>query len=156
MTLRASQPGVFPLQRIPGFVVIECFGRRVPLDEVEIWAVVLGMAARAVPASAALANQRCVQAALLGQTLGNFHVAFETFQIGFPRADFVTARALGWPAEGSVRSGKRAGGNLGPPGSGQQQSDQTRGRKAAQRAQVRAQWGRARTGATRSQTQCGT
>jgi len=134
VTLRASEPGVLPLQHIPRFAVIECFRRGVPLDEVGIWAVVFGMAARAVPAGAALAHQRCVQAALLGETLGNFHVAFETFQIGFPRADFVTARALGWPAEGLMRSGKRAGGNLGPPGGGQQQHDQTRGRKTAQRA----------------------
>jgi len=155
VTLHAGQPGVLPLQNIPGFAVIECFRRRVPLDEVEIWAVVLGMAARAVPAGAPLGDQRCVQTALLGETLGNFHVAFETFQIGFPHADLVTARALGWPTEGLVRSGKRAGGNLGPPGGGQQQRYQTRGREAAQRAQLRAQWGRARTGATRSQTQRG-
>lgn len=155
VTLHASQPRVLPLQHVSRLAVIECFGRRVPLDEVEIWTVVLGMAARAVPAGATLAHQRCVQTALLGETLGNFHMAFETFQIGFPQPNLVATRALGWSTEGLVRPGNRAGRDLSPRGGGQQQPDQTRASKSAQRPQLCSQSRSERTGATRSQMPCG-
>jgi len=91
MTFVARQAGVLAFERIASFVMVE--GLDVPLDEGEVFSVVLGVAARAFLAGAGRDVIGGVQPAMGSKPGRNFRVTVETLQRRLP-AKLVAAGAV--------------------------------------------------------------
>ena len=109
VALLASYSGVFPLQRVAGQPVIELLRWPLPVNEGEILAVMLQVAADAVLAVGIFHLQLGVVAPLLRKQLRDFSMAIQTFERGSAGAKLVAARALRCSAERLVRFGERTG-----------------------------------------------
>ncbi len=109
---RASQAGMFSLQHVAGFAVIEGGGRGIPADEGEILAVMLGVATGALFLAGADGAKGGVQAAPGREPAGNIAVALQAFEAGRACRQLVTTGALGGAAQRLVRPGKGAGRDL--------------------------------------------
>lgn len=109
MALVAGQSGMFAFERISGVLVVKGFD--VPLDDGEIFAVMLGMTARAFLTGAWGKVVGGVQSAVRREPGCNFGVAFQAFQGRLP-AELVAAGAVGRSVERLVRPGKRTRRNL--------------------------------------------
>jgi hypothetical protein len=87
VALAAVNPSMFSLKDIARLRVIEAFEGRYPVDQGEIFAVVFGVALRAV----CFVCKARMQSAILGQLLRDFSVALLALQHGCPGSDFVAA-----------------------------------------------------------------
>lgn len=85
---------MFPHQRVPGLAMIEFAGRGLPLDDVEILAVVLGVTARAILAAAGVLDHLRVEAPFFRDPPANLHMATEAPKPRSARAKDVTGAAL--------------------------------------------------------------
>jgi len=99
MALGASDPRVLPLQGITRFAVVEFLERRLPVDQREVFAIVLRMAFRAV----VLVGIMCVQPMAGRKLRRDFFVALLALQDLRAFSDAMAAGALRRPAERSVR-----------------------------------------------------
>jgi len=90
VALIARKPRVFSLQRVSGLRVIKRLLRRYPVNQREVFAVVLGVAFRAV----GFIRIFRVKAAIACQLRGNFRVASLAIQNRGAFADHMATRAL--------------------------------------------------------------
>lgn len=94
MTTGASHTRVLAEQRVSGLCVIERLLRRLPRDERELPAIMLGMAARTILRRRLFIYHCGVKPARLGETRGDFLMAIETLQCATLGAELVAIRAL--------------------------------------------------------------
>ena len=80
VALLAREPRVLSFQWIAGFGVIESLFGRLPMNDLEVQAVMFGVAANALLV-VGLRHQNGVIAAMGGDALGNLRVAFETLEV---------------------------------------------------------------------------
>ena len=92
--------------------VIKLFLGRLPVNQMEIFAVVLQMAANAVLATRILHLKLEVIAVLGVEAPGNFFVAIEALKRRRAGSELMAARALRCACQGLMRFGKRPGGDL--------------------------------------------
>ena len=113
MALLTRQAGVLPLQNVAGLAVVKSLLRRLPMDKLEILSIMVGVAAGAI----FIARQRIpndgVESLVRGHSRGNVRVTLQTLQAFAAHGQSVANDALRGAIEGLMRSGKRAGGNLG-------------------------------------------
>lgn len=91
----ASNVGVLAFQLVARLLVIKVLLRRFPVDQVEVFSVVLQMAADAIPAVRILHSQSGVVAVIRRKTVRDLFVAIEAFESRDACAKLVTRRALG-------------------------------------------------------------
>lgn len=113
--------------------MVEATGRRCPLDQRKVLAVVLGVTLRAALARVKRQLVGGVQAPVRFQARGDFGVALKAFQFALA-ANLVTRRAMRRAFQSLVRFGERTGRNLGRRASRQQNHDANCG--AAQRSKT--------------------
>lgn len=112
MTLLAFHAGVLAIERISGLTMVKLFDRKIPMNEMEIGAVVLEMAADTVFSLRVLHLQVRVVAMFFREGLGDFLVAVEALECGTFCAKDVATVALASSAETVVGLRKRARRNL--------------------------------------------
>lgn len=105
----AGQPEVLAFQNVSCLLVIEGFD--VPLDEGEIFAVVVGVTTGALLAGPGRDVIGSVQAPVSVQPGGDLGVAFQALERRLA-AEFVATAAVGVSVQKLVRAGQRSGGNL--------------------------------------------
>ena len=88
---------VFSLKRITGLAVIECLD--IPLDEIEVFAIVLGVASRAFRARINRAVICSVQSFSGAHSCRDLAVATQALECGFASRDFVTGGAFRYSIE---------------------------------------------------------
>lgn len=110
VALITSKPGVFSFQQVPSFFVIERL--RVPLDEREIFAIVLGVASRALLTRTGWNVIGRVQTAVRGKPSSDFRMTLETLQCSLP-AKLMATGAIRGSVQRLVRTRKRARRDLG-------------------------------------------
>jgi len=105
----AGDRGVLIDERIAGLPVVELFERRLPMNEVEVLAIMFQVAANAIPAVGVLHPELGVKALIHRKPLGNFLMAFEAFESRRAGSELVAGVALRSPIESSVcfREGAR-------------------------------------------------
>lgn len=109
MALRALQPSMLALENVPGLFVIEGLG--IPLDQREIFTIVLGMTAGALLAGTARNVVGRMQALVSGEAGSDFRVTIKAFE-GSLTAEFMASGAIGGTVEGLVGPRQRAWRNL--------------------------------------------
>ena len=102
---------MFALEPVAGLGVIESL--EVPLDEGEIFSVMLGVALRAFQTRTRLNIEGGVQPSSHRNAPRNFAVTIQTLECGLPGRELVTGGALGQAIDGLVRARKGAGRDLG-------------------------------------------
>jgi hypothetical protein len=80
VTMFARDRGVLALKRVPSQLVIELLFRRLPVNQIEVLAVMLQVATDAILAIWILHLQAEVIAVAVGKRFGDFLVAIETFE----------------------------------------------------------------------------
>lgn len=110
MALAAFNPGVLSFERVARLRVIEALERRQPMDEWEVFPIVLGVAFGTVR----FIGVARMQAAILRQLPLDFRVAFPALQDCRARPHFVATRALRRTAKRFVGFRKRPRRNLRP------------------------------------------
>ena len=100
MALVAVYSGVLALKQISGFFVVE--GLDIPLDEGEVLAVVIGVAASALLAGTGRYVVGRVKTLVRGNAAADFGVAFHAFE-GCLAAKLVTAHTVGGSIQRLVR-----------------------------------------------------
>ena len=90
----ALQIGVLTFELVARQSVVEFLLGWFPADQVEIFAVVLEVAAHTILAVGVLHLHLCVIAVLVGECFGNFLMTIKTFVGGSARAKLVTGVAL--------------------------------------------------------------
>lgn len=98
----ASQSRMLALQVITSFAVVETSGSGRPLDDFEILAIVLGVAASALLAGVSFQVVRGVQAVSSSDPGGDLGMAFEALQSA-RSAQFVAGSAIGGAVQRSMR-----------------------------------------------------
>lgn len=109
VALVAGQSSVLAFEKISSLLVVK--GLDVPLDDGEVFAVMLGMTARAFLTGAWRKVVARVQPSVCREPSCNFGVAFQTFQGRLP-AKLVATGAVCGSVERLVRAGEGAGRNL--------------------------------------------
>jgi len=99
-------------QRISRLAVVELLERRFPVNKGKILAVVLEVAAHAVPAVGIFHSKKSVITLVRGETVRNFLMAFETFERRSAGSELMAGVALRRTVEGFVRFGEGAGRDL--------------------------------------------
>jgi len=94
VAILACDPGVFPRKRKTRFVMVQRFPVWLPMDDLKISAVVLGMARSALLAAIARLHPHRVHSAMLVQTLADFRVAFQTLHFRCAAAQIVAFCAV--------------------------------------------------------------
>lgn len=112
MTLLAGQPRVLPFQVVTRQPVVKLFLRRLPMQEIEIFAVVLEMATHAILAIGVRHLNLGVIAVLRRQPLCHFLMAIEAFESGRAGSELMAARTLCSSGQGLMSFRKRTGRNL--------------------------------------------
>lgn len=107
VALLASEAGVFPFQRISGLSVIESLLRRFPVNDLEVFAVVLGMATDALLVTG-LRHQGSVITPTRRNALSNFGVALEALEVLVASCKPVAGSAVGRSGQGLMSAGQRA------------------------------------------------
>ena len=110
VALVACQTGVLAFKQIPGLLVVELI--LIPLDESEIYSVVIGVAAHALLARAGRNMVGTVQSPLSVDSLADVSVAAAAFELRLSATNFVTVCAVQCTVEILVRPGEGAGRNL--------------------------------------------
>ena len=98
-------------QKVAGFLVIELVG--IPLDEREIRAVVIGVAAHAFLAGPRGNVVRGVQSALVGDARPNIRVTADAAELRFAATDLVAVGAMHRAIQKLMLARERARRNLG-------------------------------------------
>jgi hypothetical protein len=98
MALLASESSMFPFQWVACLVVIERFLGGFPMDDLEVCAVVFGMAADALVVVRLLHQTGVIAAAVL-ESLGNFSVAFQALEALISAAETMAGGTLCSPAQ---------------------------------------------------------
>lgn len=123
VTLLTGNAGVLSFQVVARQPVVKLFLRRLPVDQVEIRAIVLQMAANAVlPVWVAHLDLEVISV-LAAETSGDFFVAIQALEGRRGGAELVAARTLCGPGEGLVGFRKRARRNLCERGRGKANRD---------------------------------
>ena len=112
MALLTRQPGVLAFQHVARLRVVEALQGGFPTNELEILSVVFGMAARAVFLRGLRIHHGGMVAAMRGESLGNFRVAFEASEFLAASPQTMAEGALRGPAPSLVRPGKGSGRDL--------------------------------------------
>jgi len=112
VALFAWNRGMLAFELITGETVVELLFRRLPVDDVEIFAVVFEVAANTILAVRIFHLNLGMIAVLTGEGLGDFLVAVEAFKCGNASAKDVTGVALRGARKGGVGFRKRARRNL--------------------------------------------
>ena len=113
VALLTRQAGVLPLQNVAGLAVVESLLRRLPMDKLEILSIMVGVAAGAIFIARQRIPNNGVESLMRGHSRGNVRVTLQTLQAFAAHGQSVANDALRGAIEGLMRSGKRAGGNLG-------------------------------------------
>lgn len=103
VALTALDPGVPSLQAVARLVVVEALEGRLPVNQGKVFAIVLGVASRAVQ----LIFKTRMQPLSAGHFRRNFRVAFLALQNGRALAHHMATGALRRSAESLVRTGQR-------------------------------------------------
>jgi len=119
MTLVAGEPGVLAFQQVAGFFVVELI--RVPFDQREIRAIVVGMAAHALLAGACGNVIRAMQPALFRHPRSDIGVTADALELRLTAAKLVTFGAVNRSIQELVLTREWTGRNLRRRASGQQQ-----------------------------------
>jgi len=118
MALLAGDGRMLFHQRISSLAMIECLERRLPMNEGKILAIVLQVAAHAVPAVGILHRQKRVVALMRAETVRNFLVAIQALECRRAGPELVAGVALRRTVQRLMRFRERPGRNLGAgPGS---------------------------------------
>src|SRR5579862_1518006 len=110
VALIAGEAGVFALEQVARFFVIELIG--VPFDKREVHAIVIGVAAYAFLAGTSGYVIGSVQSALGGDPRADVGVAADAAELRLTAADLVAVGAVGGAVECLVRAGQGAGRDL--------------------------------------------
>lgn len=94
MALLAGNVGVLAFQLVARLLVIKVLLRRFPVDQVEVFSVVLQMAADAIPAVRILYFQPGVVAVIRRKTVRNLFVAIEALEGRRTGPELMATRAL--------------------------------------------------------------
>lgn len=94
MAVLAFQLSMLAGERISGLLVIEFFFRGVPLEDAEVLAVVFGVAAGAVGIALGAVHDVSMHAFVRLDQLEDLPVAVQALQLGFSRAEAMTACTL--------------------------------------------------------------
>lgn len=121
----ASQAGVLAHQRIAGLAMIELALRRVPFDDVEVLAVMLGVAAGAVFVKLRVLYHPRVISAAFGNTGANLYVTTQAAEARRAGAEYVANAAFGWTTQLCMSVRERAGRYLCPGRTSQRENEQT-------------------------------
>jgi hypothetical protein len=108
----AGHVGMLAFQLVARLQVIELILRRLPVDQAEVFSVVLQVAADAIPAVRILHSQPGVVAMIRRKTLRNLFVAIEALESWRAGPELMATRALGGSAQGLMSFGKGARRNL--------------------------------------------
>ena len=111
VTLRTGQPCVLAFESVSGFPVIEGFD--VPLNQDEVFAVMLGVAGRAFQACARSDVEGSVQPFSGADARSNFRMALQALECRFSGGNLVAGSAVGHTTEGAMRARQRTRRNLG-------------------------------------------
>jgi len=111
MTSIAGQARVFRFKRVSGLFVVK--GILIPLDDREIFSVMVGVAAHATLTGTRLKTVRRVESAARSDARGDFCVTLQTFKRWLSRREFVAGRTVARPVQRLVGSREWAGRNLG-------------------------------------------
>jgi hypothetical protein len=98
MAFLAGNVGMFAFQLVARLQVIELILRRFPVDQVEVFSVVLQMAAYAISAVRILHSQPGVVAVVRSKTLRNLFVAIQALEGWRAGPELMAAPALGGSA----------------------------------------------------------
>ena len=118
VALVAGQPRVFAFEKVAGFLVIELI--RIPFDEREIRAVVVGVTAHALLAGACRNVIRAMQPALLRHPRADIRVTADAFELRLAATELVAFRTVNGSVEELVLTREWAGRNLRRRACGQQ------------------------------------
>ena len=102
VTIPAFQCGMTFHQDVAGLTVIEVLFRRIPVNQAEIPAVVIGMASRARALALVRTHQNLMPSDSLIQTSPDLPMAIETLVDGRPAAQFMAADTVSRPIERAV------------------------------------------------------
>lgn len=111
MALPALHGGVLAFQQVAGFGVVELFLRRFPVNELKVFAVMLGVTANAVFVRRRGFHHRGMETLSGGKALPDFRVAIQALERA-AGPEFVATGALGDAGERLVGFGQRAWRNL--------------------------------------------
>ncbi len=147
MALVAGETSMFPFEKITSFLVIELI--RVPLDQQEIWAVMIGMAAYTFLAGSGTDVIRGVQSALGSYSRSDVGVATDALELGLSATDLMAVGAVQGAVKKLMLSRQWARRNLPPRGSSEhaqqnQRSEDTDQTKLGLRCDREAQAGGSR------------
>ena len=128
----ATCPGVFAIEDVSGLRVVKSLRSRVPVNHLEVDAVVIGMAFYAGRSWGRGARESGMKASVLLDLGGNFLVTLETAKLRCPRRHRVTLDAIRIAIQALVHAGNRSRGYLrmGSPGKAKSKRDH---RKYAER-----------------------
>lgn len=108
----AGDRGVLPVQHIAGLAVVKALGSGVPMQHVEIFAVVVRVAFDAGSAGRSTLGERGVQTVVILDFRGDFGVALCAAKRGGTRGHGVALSAVGRAIEPLMGLGERAGRDL--------------------------------------------
>lgn len=112
VALGAIDLRVLSFQNISCLAMVKGIDRPIPVDQIEVWTVMLRVALGAFLAVGRVFHQGSVQSAMVPQSLCNLHVAFHAFQFPGPDPQHMAARALRRSAQGLMSFGQRPGRKL--------------------------------------------
>ncbi|HUC54921.1 MAG TPA: hypothetical protein VMR90_12795 [Candidatus Cybelea sp.] len=94
VTLLAGYASMLTFEHVPGELMVELFLRRLPVNQAEVFPVVIQMAPYAVFAIRICHPQPCMVAMIQGQPLRHLFVTIKTFERGCAGSKLVATRAL--------------------------------------------------------------
>ena len=106
MTAPATDPGVLPIQCVSRFGVVKALRRRIPVQQVELLTIVIGVALHARRAFRPFLGKGRVQPPLLMQFAGNFAMALKAAELRRPRGNLMALHAVCRAVQVLVRAGK--------------------------------------------------
>ena len=112
VALGALDLRVLSFQNISRLAVVEGIDRPIPVNQIEVRAVMFRVALGAFLAVGRVFHQGGVQPAMVPQSLRDLHMAFHAFQFPGRDAQRMTARALRRPTQGLMGFGQRPRGKL--------------------------------------------
>jgi len=108
----ARNTGVFPIERVTGLRVIKAPRGRVPMEQVEVFPVVIGVAFDAGRSGRSGVGKCRMESLVPLQFVFDFAMAFQTVKSRRPGRDLVAFDAIGGPVEALMRPGKGSRRNL--------------------------------------------
>ena len=112
MALLATEAGMAADQRIACLAMIELLFRCLPFENAEAFAIVLGVASRAIGIALGRVHYAPVHAFAVAYDGPNLAVAVQAFQLGRARSEHVATRAIQRTIQRVMCPGQRSGGYL--------------------------------------------